>query len=234
MKKLTESDLARIVKRIANDKKVMEGLVSEEVPGVGKFDRGVYQGYKTQDYKATGSNLFKKGQFEIDPNNFNIVNLLDKVNQAVTKSAPGAITVTVNGGASNTSWGNNPAGSPEAIRKNKELAQKRIDSLIKFLKSKVTSPMVTYVPGSATVGNVKGTKSEEDQFVSISVNGKGADGKVLVDRDKTSIQYNTYNKNYKRVCVKIPAGLVEQYKVKIREFKKELGLDSVPFGIYDI
>ena len=39
---------------------------------------------------------------------------------------------------------------------------------------------------------------------------------------------------YKRVCVKIPAGLVKEFQMKIREFKQEKGLSTIPFGVYDI
>lgn len=239
--KLTEDQLDRMMKR----------LVSEDTPGVGQFQKGQYQSYKTQNYKATGSNLFKNGQFEIDPNNPEIINLLTKVNQAGVKSGQGGTTVTVNGGASNTVWGGKAAGSPEAVKKNKELAQKRIDSLIKFLKSKVTSgAFINYVPGTATIGKVNSTDPEKDQFVSISVVGKGADGKINVDRDNTSIQYNIYDKKnvtgggggtpipkttkVKRVCVKIPANLVDKYRLKVRDFSKENGLGDIPFGIYDV
>ena len=65
--------------------------------------------------------------------------------------------------------------------------------------------------------------------------------------DNTNVAITDYNKtgpkkfdddttvrNYKRVCVKIPAGLVDEYKKKIKEFKIEKGLDSVPFGVYDV
>ena len=38
----------------------------------------------------------------------------------------------------------------------------------------------------------------------------------------------------KRVCVKIPDNLVEKYRLKVREFRKENGLGDIPFGIYDV
>lgn len=38
----------------------------------------------------------------------------------------------------------------------------------------------------------------------------------------------------KRVCIKIPENLVGQYKQKVTEFKKEHGLKSIPYGVYDV
>lgn len=238
--RLTEEQIDRMMKR----------LVSEQsAPGVKQFQKGQYQGYKTNNYKATGSNLFKMGKDQIEGSNPQITDLILKVQDAVKKAAPGNISVTVNGGASNTVWGNNPAGSPEAIKKNKELATKRRDNLITFLKSKVSSPFVSFVPGTAVVGNVNSKDMEKDQFVSISVNGKGTEGKINVDRDNTSIQYNVYDKKtkktggddggggitkYKRVCVKIPVNLVDKYRVKVREFGQEQNLGDIPFGVYEI
>lgn len=237
--KLTEDQLDRMMKR----------LVSEDTPGVGQFERGQYQGYKTNDFKATGSDLFKNGQDQINTNNAEITNLISRIQQAATKAGPGGVTVTVNGGASNTSWGGNPAGSPEAMKKNKELAQKRLNNLITFLKSKNLGAFVTYVPGTATVGKKDSKDLEKDQFISASIVGKGTEGKINVDRDNTSIQYNIYDKKnvtgggggtptpgttMKRVCVKIPDNLVEKYRLKVREFRKENGLGDIPFGIYDV
>ena len=228
--KLTEDQLDRMMKR----------LVSEDTPGVDKFQKGQYQRYDTQNYKATGSNLFKNGQFEIDPNNPEIIKLLNKVNESGTKSGLGGTTVTVNGGASNTSWGGNAAGSPEAVKKNKELAQKRIDSLIKFLKSKVTSGAFTnYVSGTATIGKLNSKDTEKDQFVSVSIVGGGYDGKINVDRDNTSIQYNIYDKKQNktgggggggsvetesRVATKIPTKYVNELKKVIYNWGKTKGL----------
>lgn len=228
--KITESQLNNIVRKI----------ISEETPGVDKFQKGQYQKYDTQTYKATGSNLFKNGQFEIDPNNPEIIKLLNLVNEAGAKSKLGGnFTVTVNGGASNTSWGGNDAGSPEAVKKNKELAQKRIDSLIKFLKSKVTSGAFTnYFSGTATIGKLNPKDPEKDQFVSVSIVGGGYDGKINVDRDNTSIQYNLYDKKQNkiggggggsvetesRVCTKVPTKHVSDLKKVIYNWGKTKGL----------
>ena len=226
--RLTESQIDRLMKQV----------VSEETPGVNQFQKGQYQSYSSQDYKATGSNLFKMGQDQIDPNNSQIIDLVLKVQEAIKKAAPGGITVTVNGGASNTIWGNNAAGSPEAIKKNTELATKRRDNLIKYLKSKVSSPFLQLVPGTATVGKKDSKDTEKDQFVSINVNGKGTTGKINVDRDNTSIQYNVYDKKTKktddggggygqtqsRVATRIPTKHVNELKKVIYNWGKTKGL----------
>lgn len=216
--------------------KVMKTLM-EDTPGVDQFQKGQYQNYKSQDFKATGSDLFKIGEDQINPNNYKIIDLLTKLQTAVTKSGTGSITVTVNGGASNTGWGNNAAGSPEALKKNKELAQKRLNNLITYFKSKINSPFVTFVPGSATVGKLGSKTPDNDQFVSVSISGKGADGKINVDRDNTSNQYNIYNKKQKtgggggggtstesRICTRIPSEYTKELKVVIYNWGKTKGL----------
>ena len=229
--RLTENDLNRLINR----------MINEVVPGVtDNKAAAANQTAKTQDYKATGTNLFKMGQDQIDTNNSQITNLLLKVQDAVRKSAGGNITITVNGGASNTLWGNNAAGSPEALKKNQELAGKRRDNLIKFLQSKVNSPFVTFVPGGASVGKLGSKDMEKDQFVSINVNGKGMDSTFNVDRDNTSTQYNIYNKKTKktgddgdtytrqkqsRVATRIPTKHVNELKRVIYNWGKTKGLE---------
>lgn len=216
-----ESDLSRIVRRVIN----------EETKPVKQFQKGEYQGFKTESYTATGEDLFKQGQDQIDTNNFDIKNLAQKIQDAVTKSAPGRITVTVNGGASNTSWSGKPAGSPEAIKKNKELATSRRNNLVSYFKNKISSPFVTYVLGNATVGKLNPTDPEKDQFVSILVKGDAADGKVLVDRDNTSIQYPNNYKNQlgvggteSRICTKVPTVYASDLKKVISDWGKSKGL----------
>jgi hypothetical protein len=218
--------------------KIIKNLLEQSAPGVQQFQKGQYQSYKTDDYKATGTNLFKQGQDQIDERNPEIINLLSRVQQGATKSGVGGTTVTVNGGASNTTWGGSPAGSPEAVKKNTELATKRRDNLIKYLKSKVTGAFVTYVPGTVTVGKVGSKDPEKDQFVSVNISGKGTEGKINVDRDKTSIQYNTYPKKQKtgggggggtpetqsRVATRVPTKFVSELKKVIYNWGKTKGL----------
>jgi hypothetical protein len=230
--RLTEEQLDRIVKRLVSEEEKLRGVTDNKAAGA-------YQTAKTQDYKATGTNLFKMGQDQIDTNNSQITNLLLKVQDAVRKSAGGNITVTVNGGASNTIWGNSPAGSPEALKKNQELAGKRRDNLIKFLKSKVNSPFVTFVPGGASVGKLGSKDMEKDQFVSINVDGKGMNSTFNVDRDNTSTQYNIYNKKnvtgddgdtytrqkQSRVATRIPTKHVNELKRVIYNWGKTKGLE---------
>lgn len=219
--------------------KIIKNLLEQSAPGVDQFQKGQYQSYKTNNYKATGSNLFKQGQDQIEPNNPEIINLVSRVQQASTKAGVGGTTVTVNGGASNTVWGNNPAGSPEAVKKNTELATKRRDNLIQFLKDKNLGAFVKYVPGQVTVGKVGSKDPEKDQFVSVLISGKGTDGKINVDRDNTSIQYNVYDKKQNktgggggggsietesRVATKIPTKYVNELKKVIYNWGKTKGL----------
>ena len=239
--KLTEGQIDRMMKRLVSEQKKQYGVTDNKAAGA-------YQQSSTQDYKATGSDLFKSGQDQIDTNHSKIIDLVLKLKDAALKSGGMNVTATVNGGASNTKWGNDPAGSTKAVTKNKELATKRRDNLIKYLKSQV--PNVNFVPGYAVVGKVDSNNLENDQFVSINIDGKGVLSVSNVDRDNTSTQYNIYDKKnvtggggkpkptpgvkMKRVAIKIPANLVDKYRLKVREFSKEQNLGDIPFGIYDV
>ena len=106
------------------------------------------------------------------------------------------------------------------------------------MKSKVTGAFVTYVPGTVTVGKVGSKDPEKDQFVSVNISGKGTEGKINVDRDKTSIQYNTYPKKQKtgggggggtpetqsRVATRVPTKFVSELKKVIYNWGKTKGL----------
>ena len=228
--RLTEEQLDRIVKRLVSEEEKLRGVTDNKAAGA-------YQQSSTQDYKATGSNLFKMGQDQIDTNNVKIIDLVLKLKDAALKSGGMNVTATVNGGASNTVWGNNPAGSPEAVKKNKELATKRRDNLIKYLKSQV--PSVNFVPGSAVVGKVGAKNLENDQFVSVNIDGKGTLSIGNVDRDNTSTQYNIYNKKnvtgddgdtytrqkQSRVATRIPTKHVNELKRVIYNWGKTKGLE---------
>ena len=54
--------------------KIIKNLLEQSTPGVQQFQKGQYQSYKTDDYKATGTNLFKQGQDQIDERNPEIIN----------------------------------------------------------------------------------------------------------------------------------------------------------------
>jgi len=192
-------------------------LISErETPGVVQFEPGAYQKFnQNQTYKVTGSNLFKNGESEIDKNNDKIIGLVKNVKDNISKVGDENITVTVNGGASNTIWGSNAAGSPEALKKNQELAQKRRDNFVDYLFSQF--PKIKVILGNATVGKLEPQDPEKDQFVSIDIVGsENIPGKILVDRDNTRIDYNRYPKkelNIKNPWEKLPPPNVKQIRV---------------------
>lgn len=204
-------------------------LFEQETPGVGKFETGAYQRFnQTLNFKVTGSNLFKNGESEIDKNNDKIIGLVKNIKDNISKAGDKNITVTVNGGASNTIWGSNAAGSPEAVKKNKELAEKRRDNLINYLSAQF--PKIKIISGNATVGKLGSKDPEKDQFVSIDILvPQNIEGKTLVDRDNTSINYNIYpnkdlvikkplipepepNVKQIRVATKVPAKYVDELK----------------------
>ena len=138
----------------------------------------------------------------------------------------GKATATVNGSASNTAWGGSPAGSPNAKKKNIELAAKRRDNLITYLKT-LNLSNITFTQGAA---NLSDSDKDVNQNVTIDVKGsqiidieaKGDIGDVT----RTSPIVPFYNPIIKKkiipgpdpfaisknVCIEIPENWIPEYK----------------------
>lgn len=176
-----------------------------------------------------GSNNFKLGEDQIDPNAQGVKNAVFQIQQI---SQSGGGTVLVNGSSSNTVWGNFEAGSTEATKKNTELAAKRRDNMITYLQG-LKIPNMTFQKGNASVGD--SDNQEKDQNVNMIISGS-----KLIDVDaKGDIGDNTrtspkiYDKNAKktrdvvpkdikqiRVATKVPAQYVDEVKKLISNWAK--------------
>lgn len=141
--------------------------------------------------KVEGSNNFKLGKDQIDPKAQGVINAVFEI-QKISQSGGGE--VTVNGSSSNTNWGNFEAGSPEANKKNTELASKRRDNMIKYLQS-LNIPNITFKKGTANVGD--SDNKEKDQNVNMTISGsKLTDVEAKGDiGDNTRTSPKIYDKN---------------------------------------
>jgi hypothetical protein len=142
----------------------------------------------------------------------------------------GGGTATVNGSASNTAWGGFPANSSQAREKNTQLAEKRRDNLINYLKT-LGLNKITFVKGKASVSD---SDKAENQNITIDILGQGTmfvDPKGDIgDNTRTSSKLydkkfpETYRTSESRVCTKLPTELVGELKKVIYNWGKTKGL----------
>ena len=245
MKQHTEQELRKIIKKIITENSVNEALGGgNDMSSIDRLKSRYPNGFQVPStITASGSNTFKNGVYEINTNSPSIKEIVSTVSGLV-KNCGGPVTVIVNGSAS-------AVGNSQGYD-NKGLATQRRDALMKYLKG-LNLSNVTFTAGAATVGKatVKDSpQAEKEQNVSATISCKGKMNATVtgVQGDNTNVEINQYNKKgpkvdpeildttvkYKRVCVKIPAGMVKEFQVKIREFKQEKGLSTIPFGVYDI
>jgi len=185
-----------------------------------------------------GSNNFKLGNDQIDPNAQGVKNAVFQI-QRISQSGGG--TVTVNGSSSNTKWGNFKAGSTEAIKKNTELAAKRRDNMITYLQG-LKIPNMTFQKGNASLGD--SDNQEKDQNVNITISGsKLTDVYAKGDiGDNTRTSPKIYDKNpiktqditpipqpkdikQIRIATKVPATYVDELEKLIFDWGKSENLN---------
>jgi hypothetical protein len=139
-----------------------------------------------QVIKVEGSDNFKSGKDQIDPNAQGIKNAVFQIRNI---NQQGGGSVTVNGSSSDTQWGNFKAGSPEAKKKNEELASKRRDNMVAYLNS-LNLPNVKIVKGTAKVSDFDNPETAQNVNMVIS-------GTKMIDIDpKGDIGDNTRTPGY--------------------------------------
>jgi hypothetical protein len=241
--------------------RVMKHLVSERSPVMTDTEYANYNakyantptaswerkssGTMPMQIKMSGTESFDTGKSDVKKDS-NAVKKAVADLQKISQSGGGK--VTVNGLASRTNWGSFDKSSEQAYNKNLELAKTRRDNMVKYLKS-LNLKGVTIGAGKYGVSD---SDRKENQNITLDISGSqmvNVDPKGDIG-DNTRTVAPLYPKNppkgtdviptptpgttMKRVCVKIPANLVDKYKVKIREFRKENGLGDIPFGVYDV
>ena len=258
MKKQTEEELRRIIETVMSKNRINEALggSSADMSSIDKLKSKYPNGFKMMTVTASGSATFANGIDTVDDNNPQIKNIINNILAACGYASYGdgrdigcsrKISVTIDGGAS--------AVGSESGFDNKSLAERRRDNLINLLKKvnlipkEVSKGMIKIIKGNAIIGTatVKNSpQAQKEQFVRAKITSESNIPVKGVEGDNTNVAIGKYKQKgkgkdlfdttvkYKRVCVKIPVGLVDEFKKKIREYKAENGGMAVPFGVYDI
>jgi hypothetical protein len=235
---LTEKQLDRIVRNLMEEPIIplsRQTDINAQNVNTASWERKKGRNIPMQ-LSANGKENFKLGEAEINtsaPQIKKIVSDLQSFNNQ------GGGTAKINGSASNTSWGNFSAGSSQAKEKNTQLAQKRRDNLIKYLKS-LGLNNIKFVTGKASVAD---SDRAENQNITIDISGQGS---MFID-PKGDIGDNTrtspklfdkkhfdggiipeptpiYDRRKSRVCAQIPEKYVKELKKMIYDWGKTKGL----------
>ena len=198
-----------------------------------EFDKPMY-------FNFNASNM-KTGSDEVDVNSDVYKSLKAKLIEALNSKMSQKMEISILGGAS-------AVGSKSYD--NKALAQRRADKLkqklisdIPGIESKVNFK-TSGVVGKETKANSPEALKEQFVMVSISQMGKGLI-KTNNEVDNTAVDTG-FKKNMdniikdikvipqKRICLRLPANLVDEFKKELGSFRKEHFLKNIPFGVYDI
>lgn len=236
--KLTENQLNSIVRRIISEEPIIPLSKQTDINSK-NVNTSSWERIKGRQIPITltskGSNTFKLGKDQIDTTNQKIK---DIVSQLKKFNNSGGGTATVNGKSSLTNWGSYPANSSQAISKNTELAKKRRDNMISYLKS-LNLTNINFKSGEASIGD---SDREENQNISIDISGSGT---MYVDPkgdigDNTRTSPKIYDKKIpkgddifpipnpiekqSRLCTKVPTKHVGELKKMIYKWGKDKGL----------
>lgn len=240
--KLSERDLTRILSEAL-------GGGGYDLSSIDKLKIKYPNGFPLLTVTSSGTSTFKNGIDTINGQNPGVKNILNTIlagcNFTNIKCSR-KVTVTISGGAS-------AVGNSKGYD-NKSLAARRRDNFISFLKRldviSINRDFIDIVAGGTKVGKatVKDSpEAEKEQYVSAAISTKKDIPLKGVEGDNTNVSNQIYDKNKfnkktklikggktKRVCVQIPDYLVDKFQLKVREFRKEQGLGSIPYGVYDI
>jgi hypothetical protein len=237
------------VKPFVNEDNVQGG-------GLGVGGRGT--GYHREEVSVKVKNTYnfdknkmKTGSDDVDITSKEYSDLIIQLRMIMKNNKiKGPINVTVTGGASSV-------GSSSGYD-NKALANRRANKLIDQLKKdipNITSKfkfIVKGVVGGATKLNSPEAMSQ--QFVKVDFDyNEMSNVKQSIELDNTTVKpyipgmppvKDKFDDDdiipipktdkIKRVCVRIPESLLDEFRQKIREFKSENKLDTIPFGVYDV
>lgn len=254
--KLTEGQLDRMMKRLVSERSTMTDTdyanwnsQYANTPTASWERKPHYKGKTKSTISVSGTESFDSGKSDVKKDSKSLKKAVEELKYL--SQGDGGV-VTVNGLSSKTSWGGAPANSKEAINKNLELAKTRRDNMVKYLKS-LNLPKIQIVTGTA---NVADSDKPENQKINLDISHEieteydiapkgdiGDNTRTVAPLypkanfpPKQTIDLNPNPKvtTMKRVCVRIPANLVEKYRLKVREFRTENKLNEVPFAVYDV
>jgi len=229
---LTEKQLDRIVRNLMEEPIIplsRQTDINSQNVNTASWERKKGREIATT-LSAKGKENFKLGEAEINKDAAQIKKIVSDLKDYNNR---GGGTATVNGSASNTAWGSFPASSSQAREKNTQLAEKRRDNLINYLKT-LGLNKITFVKGRASVSD---SDKAENQNVTIDILGQGT---MFVDPkgdigDNTRTSPKLYDKKFpekkrlipiseSRVCAKLPTELVGELKKVIYNWGKTKGL----------
>jgi hypothetical protein len=199
---------------------------------------------------STGSATFANGIDTINGQNPQIKNIVNTILAGCGYDSTGKCTrkvnVTIGGGAS-------AVGNAQGYN-NEALATRRRDNFIDYLKGLdaigANPKFISIIAGGTKVGKAtvqNSPEAQKEQYVSATISSEVNAPVTGAVGDNTNVSNPNYTKklktgedvfstkiNYKRVCAKIPAGLVKDFQLMLREFKKQKGLPTIPFNVSDI
>jgi hypothetical protein len=202
---------------------------------------------------STGNATFANGIDTINGQNPQIKNIVNTILAGCGYGTSGKCTrkvsATISGGAS-------AVGNTQGYD-NKALATRRRDNFIDYLKRidaiAANPTLVSIIAGGTKVGVAtvqNSPEAQKEQYVSAAISTQTTVPVKGVEGDNTNVANPDYTGRgpkpfdptitpikggkTKRVCIKIPESLVDEFRLKVREFKQEQGLKDIPFGVYDI
>lgn len=247
--KLVNNKLGDVKPLVNEDNLQGGGLGASTDPTTGqKRGTGYYKDEISKKIKQTykfDKSKMKTGSDDVDIASKEYGDLVTSL-RAIIKNTniTGPINVTVTGGAS-------AVGSSSGYDNN-ALAKRRATMLINQLQKDIPNLKTKFkfnikgVVGKST--KLNSPEAMAEQFVKVDFDYNDVQVvKQRIESDNTTVApyipgrggINTDEITpkiikVKRVCIRIPESLVDEFKQKISEFKKENGLKSIPYGVYDI
>jgi hypothetical protein len=235
----------------------LEKRILSEALGGGQYDISKIDKIKAKypngipglTLSSTGSATFSNGVDAINGQNPQIREIVNTIlagcgyqNGKCRKK----VSATINGGAS--------AVGESRGYDNKALATRRRDNFIDYLKGLdaigANPKFISIIAGGTKVGKAtvqNSPEAQKEQYVSATISSEVNAPVTGAVGDNTNVSNPNYTKKlktgedvfstkikYKRVCAKIPAGLVKDFQLMLREFKKQKGLPTIPFNVSDI
>ena len=220
--RLTESDLTRIVKQVIEEQSTAPRLpYNSKEPQ--KYDSPKMYGYEKRTSAKTidrvipgisGEDLFPMGKADVNKNNEQLKSLITKCKTDPNVSCMG---LTVDGYASKTKYAGNAADSPIAMKLNKDLAAKRRDNVVAYLKSQG----VPAIAGKAEVINQEDGRKVTFRSDKVTVPGvEPIDYYNKVERDNTAVTYPLPKECPKKtVSITMCAGDVKKFQKSLKIYK---------------
>ena len=239
----------------------LEKRILSEALGGGQYDASSIDKIKAKypngisllTLSSTGNATFANGIDTINGQNPQIKNIVNTILAGCGYGTSGKCTrkvsATIGGGAS-------AVGNTQGYD-NKALAARRRDNFIDYLKNidaiAANPSFISIIAGGTKVGVAtvqNSPEAQKEQYVSAAISTQTTVPVTGVEGDNTNVADPNYTGKgpkpfdptvtpikggkTKRVCIKIPESLVDEFRLKVREFKQEQGLKDIPFGVYDI